>query len=117
MNTTATITPEATVTAQVFAVAHPTASATDKVHTSAQISSQQVVSATAARKDTVTGTVGYARPGSDRPIYHGATTVTPDKDAIALGTAGKVVLQDITVLAVPSSRVVNPYGTTFNIGG
>lgn len=53
---------------------------------------------------------------NDADPYEGDYTVTPKVASQMLGTKGKVMADDVTVLAIPYYDTSNPYGTTIYIG-
>lgn len=44
------------------------------------------------------------------PVYDGAYEVTPEKDTQMLATTGKVMMDDVTVLAIPYYETTNESG-------
>ena len=55
---------------------------------------------------------------ADVPIYDGEYTITPDVDGQTVGTAGKMMREDLTVEAIPYFDVSNVSGgSTVYIGG
>lgn len=53
---------------------------------------------------------------NDADPYEGDYTITPKVAAQVMETAGKVMTDDVTVLAIPYYDTSNPYGTTIYIG-
>ena len=65
---------------------------------------------------TLKGKLVAAGPGS-ADIYTGTYEVIPSIEVQTLATSQKLLLQDISVLEIPTYETSNLYGTTFIIGG
>lgn len=53
---------------------------------------------------------------NDADPYEGDYTVTPRVDSQTMETRGKIMSNDVTILAIPYYDTSNPYGTTIYIG-